>query len=206
MKLPIGSPVKNPPSELSPHDARFEEIQLVAARLFAQRGYSGTDLRLIAREVGLHVSSFYNYIDSKEQLLYLVCRRGAEEHTAALERALESVRDPVERVREATRAHVLTNARLRHVAWSSLNDARMLTGPFLTDMRAREAAYEGTWRRLVAEGITAGVFRDVDIPLITAGILTMLQGVSRWFNPTGRMSEDAVADLYADLVVRGLLA
>lgn len=179
---------------------------MAAAQLFSERGYAATDLRLIAKAVGLHVSSFYNYIQSKEELLYLVCRRGADEHRLALEAAVEGESDPVKRLRSAIQTHVLVNARMRHVAWSSLNDMRMLTGEYLADMRNRTADYEAIWRELIQEGIAAGALKDADVDVTVYAILTMLQGVSRWFSPDGRMTAAAIADLYADWLIEGLMS
>ncbi len=40
-----------------------------AGRLFAQRGYHGTSMRDLGKELGLLGSSLYSHVDSKQDLL-----------------------------------------------------------------------------------------------------------------------------------------
>jgi AcrR family transcriptional regulator len=190
----------------SPRRGRLEQIKKVAGKLFYERGYASTDLRLIAEEVGLHVSSFYNYIESKEELLYLICQDSAKIHTKMLERALDGVTDPVERLRRAIRAHVLVQARSRYVSWASLSEVRLLTGTYAADIYQQMAEYEALWTELLEQGIATGRLRPVDVKLAVYGMLTMMQGVARWFNPRGRVAAEGVADLYADILLRGFCA
>lgn len=184
---------------------RLQEIKDAAIRLFFRRGYAATDLREIAKEVGLHVSSFYNYIDSKEQLLYLILLEGTERSVAALDAALEGVTDPVDRLRAAIRAHVMYNAERRYISSTSLNELRLLTGEYAADMARRMDAYQDTWLGLMEDAIASGRIRPVDLRVTVYAMLTMAQGVARWFNPDGRVTAEEVADMYADLLVRGLL-
>lgn len=65
----IATPVKDP--ELV--RLRREQIVQAATKLFSQKGYHGTTTREIARESGLGTGTLYEYINSKEDILYLVC-------------------------------------------------------------------------------------------------------------------------------------
>ncbi len=55
-----------------------EDVVTAAGRLFSARGYHGTSMRDLARELGLIGSSFYSHIDSKADLLVEVVERGAD--------------------------------------------------------------------------------------------------------------------------------
>ena len=70
--------------ELPMHSKRKElgevsrqHILDVASRLMAERGYDGTSMSLLCREVGLPASSIYWHFGSKEGLLAAVMERGA---------------------------------------------------------------------------------------------------------------------------------
>jgi AcrR family transcriptional regulator len=65
----IPSLVKNP----SLIEARRMQIIKAAVGLFVRKGYFETTTREIARESGLSIGSLYEYIGSKEDILYLVC-------------------------------------------------------------------------------------------------------------------------------------
>ncbi len=66
---PISTPVKDP--ELV--RIRRDQIVTAATKLFAQKGYHRTTTREIARESGLGTGTLYEYVNSKEDILYLVC-------------------------------------------------------------------------------------------------------------------------------------
>jgi AcrR family transcriptional regulator len=186
-------------------DERLEEIKTAAVKWFYRRGYEGTDLRLIARDVDLHPSSFYNYIKSKEELLYLIMKDGLVLVQEGLDHALADVTDPVDRLRSAIRWHVLHHARRRYVGWTSQTEFRALKGRFRANILALRDEYEAKWISLLEEGIESGHIQPLDTRVVAYGILTMGQAVSRWFNPRGRMTAEQVADIYAGLLLNGLL-
>jgi AcrR family transcriptional regulator len=61
----------------STHERLLQE----AAALFARRGYSGTSMSDIAREVGVRKASLYNYYPSKEDLLLDLLERSLRSWT-----------------------------------------------------------------------------------------------------------------------------
>jgi len=176
-------------------------IKAKAVELFYRHGFVGTDLRLIAEKVGLHPSSFYNYISNKNELLYLILRDGSVLAAEALDRALEDRTDPEDRLREAVRSYVALQAHQRYIAWTSITEVRMLTGKWRTEILRLSKEYESRWCDLVREGVDSGQFRQLDVSVTAYAILTMGQGVARWFNPRGRLTADQLGGIHADLVV-----
>ncbi len=57
-------------------------------KLFIQHGYHKTTTRMIAKASNFSIGSLYEYISSKEDLLYLVCKTIHEEVRGAVENAL----------------------------------------------------------------------------------------------------------------------
>jgi len=56
--------------------AKREKLLSEAAKLFAQRGYSQTDMAELASRAGVAKGSLYNYFESKQELYVYVCRDG----------------------------------------------------------------------------------------------------------------------------------
>lgn len=56
--------------------------------LFIEHGYHKTTTRMIAKAAGFSIGSLYEYVSSKEDLLYLVCKAIHEEVLDAVEDAL----------------------------------------------------------------------------------------------------------------------
>lgn len=183
---------------------RLEEIKAAATRHFFRTGYAGTDLRMIAKDLDMHAGSLYNYIESKQELLYLILLDGMTEIHSGLESALEGVKGPKERLRAAILFHFLHHALRRYVSWTNHVEVRALTGDYRDKIMAMRKDYESKWVVLVEEGMQSGEFRPLDPESTAFGILSMAQGFSRWFNPRGRLSADEIAALYADLLMNGL--
>ncbi len=57
-------------------EEKRERVLKEAARLFAERGFSGTDVTELARRAGVSKGSLYNYFESKEDLYLHVCKDG----------------------------------------------------------------------------------------------------------------------------------
>ena len=69
-------------------EGKRRAILAAAKRLFAARGFPGTSVADLAREVELPVGSIYTYFDNKEAVLHTVIEEGWAEVLAALEQAI----------------------------------------------------------------------------------------------------------------------
>lgn len=200
---PAGRP-QRPPSEA--HLARLETIKDAATELFYSQGYAATDLRRIADAAQMHVSSLYNYITGKEELLYLILKDGLNDIRAAFDEAVASTDDPVGQLRAALRAHIAHHARRRHRAWTSHVEVRALTGERLESILGMRDSYETRWVSLLQRGMKAGKFADADPKLAMLYLLSAGQTVSRWYRPDGRLPAEELAASMTEIALRGILA
>ena len=67
---------------------RMETILAIATRLFCDRGYHATTTKEVSTAAGFLSTSLYDYVQSKEELFYLVLMRMANLALADLERSL----------------------------------------------------------------------------------------------------------------------
>jgi AcrR family transcriptional regulator len=72
-------------------DRRRRQIVDAAVRLFIQKGFHKTTTREIARESGISTGLLYEYVSSKEDVLYLVCDAIHAEVEAAVAEAVRRV-------------------------------------------------------------------------------------------------------------------
>jgi AcrR family transcriptional regulator len=78
----------------------------IAMRLFAEQGYEGFSLRTLARELGCSHTTPYRYFPGgKDEIFAAVRAEGFRRFGRFLERRLEPVREPLERVRVLARAY-----------------------------------------------------------------------------------------------------
>ncbi len=184
---------------------RRRTILRVARRLFSQRGYYGTSIRDIAAAIRLQGGSLYAHIASKEELLWEIVEEAARAFLSGLEPIVRSEHPPLEKLRLAVAAHLRVVAERQDAAVVFNHEWRALGPKRRNEVVARRDAYEALFRRILEEGIAAGVFReDLDVPLITRFILTALNGVAVWYRPKGPLSPEQIAEAFTDWVVRGI--
>ena len=92
----VPTQIKNP--ELV--QQRRRQIIDSTVKLFIEHGYHKTTTRMIAKASGFSIGSLYEYVSSKEDLLYLVCQTIHQEVQAAVEEALSRKGDDRERLAE----------------------------------------------------------------------------------------------------------
>src|ERR1700730_18727924 len=78
----------------------LRNLRTAAIQLMSEHGYGAMTLRMLAKKVAVQASSLYNYIDSKQQLLYLLCEETTESLLAEFDQTLEAVEDPEDRLRK----------------------------------------------------------------------------------------------------------
>ena len=90
----------------NPELVRERRRQIIdsTVKLFIEHGYHKTTTRMIAKAANFSIGSLYEYISSKEDLLYLVCKTIHEEVRDAVENALSNT-DKEERFAQVIRQY-----------------------------------------------------------------------------------------------------
>ncbi|THB79080.1 MAG: TetR/AcrR family transcriptional regulator [Desulfobacteraceae bacterium] len=97
----VPTQIKNP--ELV--QERRRQIVDSTVKLFVRHGYHKTTTRMIAKAANFSIGSLYEYVSSKEDLLYLVCKNIHEEVQEAVEEALARTGGGRERLAEVIREY-----------------------------------------------------------------------------------------------------
>lgn len=64
--------------------------------------------------------------------------------------------------------------------------------------------YEYEVRDILERGRAAGIFKVDDCYVCAVALITMLTGVTTWFNPNGRLSADQVEEIYASMALQAV--
>ena len=99
--IEVPTQIKNP--EL----VRERRRQIIdsTVKLFIEHGYHKTTTRMIAKAASFSIGSLYEYVSSKEDLLYLVCKTIHEEVQKAVETALSKTDKEKERLAQVIRQY-----------------------------------------------------------------------------------------------------
>jgi AcrR family transcriptional regulator len=184
---------------------RREVILDCAARLFAERGYEGTTLSDLAEAASIAKATLFHYFSTKEKILF-------ELYNHAVGTGLDTVRsvkantDPEVELRAMLREHALAIMRNERLYQIFFSEEKGLEPGHLEIIRAQEVAY----LNLVAERVRALQLKKrvagTVHPRVAAQVMLGIGSWTyRWFDPTGPLDMEDIADFAQDLAVRGLL-
>ena len=144
-----------------------ELILRAATRVFARSGYFNSKVADIAAEAGIADGTVYLYFKSKDEILHSIFDRAMEQFISEGRRELAKLDSPVERLRKIAELHLERLGADRDLAVVFQVELRGSTKHMQEFSAAGFAQYLDIIRKTIADGQSAGVFRD-DIKPITA--------------------------------------
>jgi len=181
-----------------------DTIKNVSIDLFYKQGYFATGISDIARASGIQKASIYYHYANKEDILFDIFKTTMRDLDANLERALRGVQGTEEKLGAAIRSHVIFHIDRQKEVFISDSELRGLTvDNYKTIINLRDK-YEKKFQTLIRTGVREGVFSNLDSKVASYGMITMCTAVSIWFRPSGRLSKEDIADIYAKFIVEGL--
>ena len=184
---------------------RREEIIDRAAKLFAQRGFLGTSIAELAVACDVSKSLIYHYFGSKEDLLYEAMASHVDALTATAEQALAAgpADEQFRRLAKGFMA-LYVDAAARHQVL--LNDPGYLPGERRDSIFARQRNLIRIVEGMLAEAHPALLRRKGLLRTRTMLFFGMINWTHTWFNPSGPISPDQVADMACDMILAAVAA
>ena len=184
--------------------SRADVVQ-AAGRLFASRGYHGTSMRDLGRELGLLGSSLYSHVAGKQELLVEVIDLGAGYFQAAADVALATEGSAADRLAALLAGHVGVVLDHRDEVRTYLNEAAALDPEFRSHVVHARDRYEQAFRSVLAAGIADGSFRQSCDPRLDGiFILSILNALDRWYQEDGMVGRAELADRIHRFVMCGI--
>jgi TetR/AcrR family transcriptional regulator, cholesterol catabolism regulator len=178
------------------------QIEQVAVRLFAARGFAATGIREIGREVGLNSATLYHYAGGKEELLVGVMRTGLLELIRIGREAVELSTEPAIQLARLVRAHVGMEAVNPLTSRVTDREVNALTGENRRMIVGLRDDYELLPRRVLERGAQTGQFQVTDLRVARFAVLEMCNGVANWYRAGGRLSVPELQDRFVELTCR----
>jgi AcrR family transcriptional regulator len=183
----------------------MEAIRKTGLRLIYEQGYEAMSLRQLASEVGIQAGSLYNHIRTKQDLLFTLIQAHMDELLAKLDRTLDGIEPPVERLRTFIGFHVAYHIARKREVFICYSELRSLEPKNYEAVVGLRRVYERKLIDILDRGVAEGVFVTADTGVAANGILAMLTGVCTWFKPGGRLNKDEVIGIYTDMALKGLM-
>jgi AcrR family transcriptional regulator len=192
---------------LNAPQGRSEELVIVAARLFRDRGYDATSMQEIANEMGILKGSLYHYVRTKEDLLWMIVEPA---FSALVEDAEAIFADTsgslTERITRAIESHALRfEENFPHMMVVTRENGETISSARRDEFASLRDRYYRIWKDAVASGIESGELRPELDPSVTVhGIFGMVNWMFRWFVPGRRLNARYIAEQFALIAVSGI--
>ena len=177
-----------------------------AAEVFHRRGYSAATVRDVADALGILKGSLYYYIDTKEDLLFLLLS-GVQDDVEALrlEVAAQEGLGPLERLEFYVRRQAEYNVRNLVRISVFLQDLERLGEPRHEQVLARRRVHHAYVEGLIAEAQRLGlVGTDRDPTVLRHCVFASIVWTYRWYRQSGGVRPEQVAELCARFALNGL--
>jgi len=188
-----------PPSRAEVTRARLLEAAVTA---FSEKGFHGTTTRDIAGAAGMSPAAVYVHHKSKEELLFVISRRGHQQALDVVRAARASSPDPVAQVEAVGRSFAAYHADHHTVARILNYELAALSAEHRTVVDELRTSIDRELRELVREGVAAGVFDTPDPALAATALASLSIDIARWYREDGEWTPDQIGDYYADLALR----
>ena len=187
-----------------PYEKR-REILAAASRVFRKKGLHATGMRDIAAELDMAVGNLYYYFKDKEELLAFIQQTTLASLLELAGRVQALAVRTDQKLYLLLVGHVVllnevTPGSLAHLEVEALGSE--VRGP----VQSGRDEYERCFRKLIEDGVEAGLFRPLDPKVAALALLGAVNWTVRWFRPGGGKSARDIGCEEAEILVCGLLA
>jgi AcrR family transcriptional regulator len=187
----------------------FEDIRAtildVAASLFAKRGFRNTNIIDIGEACNASKSRMYHYFPSKEAMLAEMLREHVSSLVVIASDLVSAPLDPRTRLRRYFFAHLKYYYEQRDRHTVLIEDVNHLPEDVRVEVDADEQKLVGFLCALLRE-INAQKFKDRQTATTHAMLMYgMLNWTYTWYQPTGRLSLQTLADQATELCLHGIV-
>jgi AcrR family transcriptional regulator len=182
---------------------RRVEIVRAASRLFAEKGYSATTIRDIAKAVDMQSGSPFYHFKTKHDMLRAVVLEGMEIITRSVSAAAAQGGTPREIFDAMLLAHLeqLLAEDGRHFAATLLHESHHLDPAALAELIEQKDAYEALWQKALRELKRGGEIED-DSRVTRLLLMGALNWTVQWYRPNGGRTVKQIARQISGLLLK----
>ena len=189
-------------------DLRRKQIVEGAIKVFIAKGFHRATVREIAEEAGLTMGSLYNYIRSKEDIVYMVYDYVTKILRDEMFKAVEATKDPEERLKAALLQNLNAVYQYQDIIMFLYKESSALDKESLHTVLARETEYIAMFEDLMREYFKAKGKRVDETRVRIAGDLLsyipVMLTFRRWSLRRRFDSKDDVIKGIVDFVLHGI--
>jgi TetR/AcrR family transcriptional regulator, cholesterol catabolism regulator len=184
---------------------RAQEIYLLAAQLFVEKGVESTSLADIANALKITKAGLYYYFESKQELLYRIVELGLDNVKNEVLDPAREIADPEERLKFIILNHARLAAEGNHAVIIVSHEMNLLSFTQREAIVRRRREYFDFVRETLVEIRADEKLNPLDMTTATFTLFGMILWLSRWYRASGKLSVEKVCQDVCDMALKGLL-
>ncbi|MFV8826295.1 TetR/AcrR family transcriptional regulator [Alkalihalobacterium sp. APHAB7] len=184
---------------------RREQMIKGAVNLFKEKGFHRTTTREIAKESGFSIGTLYEYIGSKEDVLYLVCDAIYEEVRDRLKQYLDNDSSGIDRLKQAIASYFKVVDEMKDEVLVMYQEAKSLPKEALPYVLQKENEMTEMIETIVRDCVQDGLLdleEEAEIKLVAHNIL--VQG-HMWTFRRWVLKKQFTLEQYTELQIEQIL-
>lgn len=187
-------------------DARKDQLFKVACDVFAEKGFGGTTVRDIAESGKLPTTLMYQYVASKEELLFEIMRENLSLLIEHLQSFDYGEMEPPEKMRQAISRFIEFISPRKKVISLIYREARSLSISRRRDIWRLETEIMQFWEKIILSGQERGEFTRQDAWLAANAIYFLSTMWAQRYWAVGRYSQKDIYESVSRFALSGLTA
>ena len=191
---------------MSFREVRYKEkrkkILRCAARLFAKKGYEKSSLEEIAAQLKLSKGSLYHYVESKDEVLYLIQMDALDAILQLINVVSFSNQSPSNKLRDIIKGYINIVTQ-KDVIGALRQQELILPQKWRSKIIAARDRFDEACRQVIQDGIAAGEFQAVNWKMSYMATIGSLNGILKWFSPQGELSVEEICEAMTDFILKG---
>jgi len=196
-------------------DRRMEILE-AAAEAMSAHGFHGMSMRELAKATGMGLSSFYNYFESKDDVLFAIQSRAFGALIASVEGALADVEGSANRLYVFIHNHVLYFAEHPAVMRVLIHEAAALSPARRKQIRQLKERYFAIGQAIVRQVLSTGcdapnakgalLVDAAELERVTYSVFGMLNWIYGWYDAERHGEVAEVAHTIHKMALAGMVA
>ena len=184
---------------------RREQIIRAAIKKFSEKGFHKTTLRELAEEAGIGAGTIYEYIRAKEEIFFLIHDFAADLVEDALDKSIQNIKDPIEKLRRLVRAEFNIMAEWADAILLLYQESHILSPKYLQKLLLREREHLSKYEIVIEECISSGLCRKCNARVYANLIKIMIDMwvIKRW-DLRGKVDRLEAERAILDLLFQGM--